>query len=249
MESFQTFVTESLDKPYDWTIPKSKDHPNSEFDKNFNEEEVAHYEYPFKSESGKEFVVAFWQEAPGDHNWKCLFYTILRDDEGKYKKTTSNITGESKHESMRIFATVIDIIREWVEWESDTGGSFLHRYIEDDISYLRFDVKADEPSRVKLYERMFKKINIKGFWKSFRKYVLNGHMQIELTRKSRFPNLSDEDFDKLEKKLRDKEEKTIQKEKKQKQKMFAELEKKEKEKEKESEDNKNKDKNKKENKK
>lgn len=230
MESFQTFITESLDKPYNWKIPKSKDHPNSEFCKNFNEEEVAHYEYPFKSESGKEFVVSFWQEAPGDHNWKCLFYTIQTDGNGRDKKKTSNITGESKHESMRIFATVIDIIRKWIEAEPE-GGSFLHRYDEDDIAYLRFDVKADEPSRIKLYERMFNKLNVKGFWKSFRKRILNGHMQIELTRKSRYPKLSDKDFEKIDKKLRDKEQKTIQKEKEQEKKMSAELKKEEKKKE------------------
>ena len=58
MESFQTFITESLDKPY--KFKEVYPQPNARWGDNYNKNEPLHYQYKFEADSGK-FVMNFKQ--------------------------------------------------------------------------------------------------------------------------------------------------------------------------------------------
>jgi hypothetical protein len=186
MESFQTFITESLDKPYDF---KNGPHPNPYGDEDWNEDEPLHYAYKFEADSGT-FIVNFKMDTNLGYDeyvtrWECYFAALKKDKKNKTEYTTTGITGDSKKDSMRIFATVIEIIDMWIVG-TPKGKSRLHSGLDlkDDITELIIRVKKDEKSRVKLYERLFKKVNFKGFDKKFqKKYSSDGYFTIHLKRK------------------------------------------------------------------
>lgn len=183
MESFQTFITESLDKPYPFEFVKDESFTRRDFLNRVNDggDPIGMvYEFHFESKSGY-FIVSFKQEREYSLVWECMFESIYEDDKGE-EVSTMGITGESKEDAMRIFSTIIKIIKGFVE---DLGEGFTRLaglLTTDKIMYVEFRIKEDEPSRVKLYKRIFDRTNIKGFEKEFPNKAYGGYYTIELKR-------------------------------------------------------------------
>ena len=185
MERFQTFITESLDKPYWYDKDKSSAHQPFTHRRWHHQGEDSnkkmHYEYEFWTEAqeeendGNTFYLVTFKQLRGEI-WECMFELATQNDKEEIISSTTDIIGGKSKEAGRIFSTVIQIIKDFLSGRN-------HHFPEEIISSLRFRVKSDEPSRIKLYKRLFNKVKFKDFnYKRFTDKPYEGYYTISIVR-------------------------------------------------------------------
>ena len=133
MLAFKRFILESGDSyhPYD----KVKAHTEPWADES--------HRYQFKDDSGNIKHVDIHHQSFGLHpNAYVSFHDSHKEDSGSEKHSA---TGELRHKAVRVFSTVKHILKH-------------HAQNHPHLSGFEFSSSHDEPSRVKLYSHMAKKL-------------------------------------------------------------------------------------------
>lgn len=122
MITFKQFVTELFDQKYEWPGLESN-----------------HYLVmaQFNDDDGQEITVHCSRYTGDDDLWEVEF-----DRDGAHHMTGGG-------DSLKIFATVLDIVHEFCDAK--------------DPHFITFSSKTNEASRVKLYKRLAKKIEAFGY--------------------------------------------------------------------------------------
>ena len=128
MISLISILIEVFDRPYPFS-------PSRGLSKERN--------YRFKTDAGLEYVVSMGEEE--EAYWQVEFKQL-----GGPSGAKLDITGSG--DAIRVFATVIEIIRDWVRRENP--------------SLFYFSSVSNEPSRTRLYNTMMNRISLPGYRKS-----------------------------------------------------------------------------------
>ena len=163
MESFTNFIAESFDPKNTYKIISVEQTPDDEelrriagrdYIEKFQESpEDKSIELKFKSDNGTYFTVHYdtaWDAKRWD--WELTFRNNRKDD-GTYIRTLDIMGGFETKEVIKIFNTVIKTIHDLIHKKIEVNG--IRRNYE--VHSISFQAKVDEPSRVKLYKRMFKR--------------------------------------------------------------------------------------------
>ena len=152
MIKFNQFITEAFDKPYRYDFAKEPD--------------GSYYGY-FKASDGKVVTVSIESTTISVKSQLKRTWNVEFSRDGK-----QSVTGEG--DAMRIFATVIKIIEDFIKKESPEMLMFSALKENED--------KKEKQSREKLYSRMVKRFASKMGYKSSEK-SFSGGTEWHLTRK------------------------------------------------------------------
>lgn len=118
MKTYRHLITELFDNPYSFNLKRMSDKSS---------------EYEFYTSEQKKYIVFMMNTSEKTDTWDVVF----ADEKGKL-----DITGEGKQESIRIFSTVVAVIKDFVKKVSPQK--------------IMFSAYKDEKSRIKLYKSIIK---------------------------------------------------------------------------------------------
>lgn len=125
---YENKLSEVFDRPYPFSLSRSGARKRN---------------YRFKTDAGLEYVVSI--ELEDEAYWQVDFKQL-----GGPSGSKVGITGSG--DAIRVFATVIEIIRDWVGRENP--------------SLFYFSSVSNEPSRTRLYNTMINSLSLPGYRKS-----------------------------------------------------------------------------------
>lgn len=130
MRSFSQYIAEAFDKPYKYDLEK--------------EDEETYYGY-FRTQDGSVIQVMFYGEEHPKHRFSYEWNIEFQ------RNGSQQLTGQG--DAMRIFATVIKVIEDFLKQESPKYASFsaLKEIEDQDMG------RAEKLSREKLYSRLVKR--------------------------------------------------------------------------------------------
>ena len=167
MDSFREYIFESFDEKNTYEYIEVKEIPDkdwfetedrtrmgqpNEFNDSPQDKKVT---FKFKSDSGTYFKVLYSTAYNAERwDWDLVFVNRRKDDKTYIKRNKEVMGGFETKEVIKILNTVMKTIRDMLG----------HRKIKIDgesrdykVKSISFSATKEEPSRVKLYKRMFKK--------------------------------------------------------------------------------------------
>ena len=160
MESFTNFIAESFDPKNTYKIISTEFDPNEDeflmgrdvVGKNFNDSpQQRRVTFKFKSDNGTYFDISYSTKYNAEKwDWHLVFSNNRKDD-GWYLVNKDIMGGFKTNEVIKILNTVMKTIKDMLSRIRVDDGSLSH------MDSINFQAKVSEPSRVKLYKRMFNK--------------------------------------------------------------------------------------------